>query len=1326
MSRTPENALGDSDSGNPSLDGWFYQCDVSVLAALDLLVVNRVAKVLQLEPASQEDLEAELEAPRVSSSAIVDGERLVVQAKLRRSGQWTDATLRNLVAHGTKRPSALNQLSDARVRYILITSADVSGALGCLQVDDFLEAPSGDDLPSAVFPPSHVKSAAGRFAVMAQFNEARVVERIDAHLFSPLCIPKERHDACREELRKVAIAGMRSGLAWNRVDVEVIVKKHGGSIPGERDARFVKPMNWDDIVAHMDKRNAIVITGPSGTGKTTVAKALYEHYKRIVPGLNYVEPEGPGDLKARIDGGPAFFYVEDPWGKYEIKGGTADWTAELDERLLKANVHQKIVVTSRTDILAATAGSSSELLKPWEVQLDASKYGERELGNMFEARVRALNSSLLKMAAIRSKEQVLRTLQTPFEIDRFVALLQSGAIPADENEFQFVSRVLSETQTRAIEKEVQLTVEGRHYEAAAVVLWGLMAARRSISRKDIPLIRRAISKLDSGFGSGLERLINDLVASGNLRQAGSDVTYTHPRVEQGLMRVVRADPAVTEVALVNLTTAFVRMESDGGRAIETVVRLHAAIKNINEPLYEVPEEVQRVIDTWLEAALSADHDDYVGLLRLAAIAGSRACVPAEVARWFRPVPTGAHFFMSAWKRSLRDDAWYEMVRTHPLTPDICRRFIRLVLAVGTRDYPHQMATLMDDISSGLDAAWADAARVIVHHGEDPNAVTIAFGSMRSPVNREVLLQLALAELRKEAASTHDSADDWSCADGHYNEDWEGHDGYQDDYYAARELVSAYAAATRAAKGWQALASHPDVQELKGAWFDAMRAAAHEDVSDEELRHLLNLGAGENSEQHIWRSLGRAWRPSFERELRERLLLGAEAENLRELAVRCALVQAPDLLVWVASSLFQEGRFVRLLELAYDAKVQSKRFDETSTLDQALEAFELRLQEPFVELSAALMPLHQLEEVKLSDAALDALVPLLGLHRGPLRVLLVWLAAVNGRATEDVLNDALGESIVPEEAEAAVQAAAAAGRWSLVRAALNHPRAKARRRALELLTTRGGQVIPEGVAELVNDPSALVRRAVVGVLSRHPDRNARELVQLCEDTWSHHSVPKGEDQNYPIAQAAAKALSTLSTVPSELTGPIVEAALETDDLSVTALLFALLTDHGDDDALNEVVNQVFTFRPNWASVEAAAALTRTRRTLASGALARADERWFMKSNRYLAATAAEAVGNCADQSQIIATAATLATREDRRVLLIPLAIGAERQSSELAEQVLSKLPPGHLAANILDASKHPLPHDTLDDLGDVRTVNAIHELVGGRLAGRPSLLGQARK
>lgn len=106
-----DDSDGAEDTGNPSLDGWFYQCDVSVWAALDLLLVKRLASTVQLEPASQEDIEAELDTPTVTSTIGTDTGLLVVQSKLRRSGPWTPATLKKLVKHGKRRPSAATRRS---------------------------------------------------------------------------------------------------------------------------------------------------------------------------------------------------------------------------------------------------------------------------------------------------------------------------------------------------------------------------------------------------------------------------------------------------------------------------------------------------------------------------------------------------------------------------------------------------------------------------------------------------------------------------------------------------------------------------------------------------------------------------------------------------------------------------------------------------------------------------------------------------------------------------------------------------------------------------------------------------------------------------------------------------------------------------------------------------------------------------------------------------------------------------------------------------------------------------------------------------------------
>ena len=79
--------------GKATLSGIEYQLDVSVFAALRLLLITKSATRITLEPANEEDLEADLEpaAPgSVQASANVStGHKLVMQVKLRNSGPWS-------------------------------------------------------------------------------------------------------------------------------------------------------------------------------------------------------------------------------------------------------------------------------------------------------------------------------------------------------------------------------------------------------------------------------------------------------------------------------------------------------------------------------------------------------------------------------------------------------------------------------------------------------------------------------------------------------------------------------------------------------------------------------------------------------------------------------------------------------------------------------------------------------------------------------------------------------------------------------------------------------------------------------------------------------------------------------------------------------------------------------------------------------------------------------------------------------------------------------------------------------------------------------------
>jgi hypothetical protein len=109
----------DGGAGGTSLAGYEYQIDVSVWLALDLVLANKLTHELVLEPATQEDLEADLaenEAGRVTSNASLEGHRMIVQAKLRTGDARTVAGVKALLKHGEIRESAAERLANPGAR----------------------------------------------------------------------------------------------------------------------------------------------------------------------------------------------------------------------------------------------------------------------------------------------------------------------------------------------------------------------------------------------------------------------------------------------------------------------------------------------------------------------------------------------------------------------------------------------------------------------------------------------------------------------------------------------------------------------------------------------------------------------------------------------------------------------------------------------------------------------------------------------------------------------------------------------------------------------------------------------------------------------------------------------------------------------------------------------------------------------------------------------------------------------------------------------------------------------------------------------------------
>lgn len=154
MSETNCDENKSGGAGRDGLAGYEYQIDVSVWLALDLLLANKQAHELILEPASQEDLEGELEESepgRVIGELQVKNYRLVVQAKLRTGDAWNVAGIKALLAYGSeKRISAAKRLADPKVRYLLVTSAALNGKATGLRVRNPGAWPKPSEMPASV------------------------------------------------------------------------------------------------------------------------------------------------------------------------------------------------------------------------------------------------------------------------------------------------------------------------------------------------------------------------------------------------------------------------------------------------------------------------------------------------------------------------------------------------------------------------------------------------------------------------------------------------------------------------------------------------------------------------------------------------------------------------------------------------------------------------------------------------------------------------------------------------------------------------------------------------------------------------------------------------------------------------------------------------------------------------------------------------------------------------------------------------------------------------------------------------------------------------
>ncbi|MCW1924039.1 ATP-binding protein [Luteolibacter arcticus] len=1317
---TSDDETVEPTSAHTALEGYFYQLKVSVLFALDLLANKQLTNQIILEPVSEEDLEAEFEnePSALTQGMTVSTKRLVVQCKLRSTGPWKIEDLTRLLAHGKIRKPARDRLKEPNISYLLVTSADLVGVARNLAVAGPWQWNHLKEMPATITKALPAASD-GRVAVWSRLDMEKVEHQIDKLLTNRFRVPTSKIANCNAKLEQEALARIKGagGGIWTRADVINIVSNHDGYDGVSRDLQaFVPPTNWEELKQLMGAKNAVVITGPSGTGKTTTAKALIATLRDASPHLTHVQVSGgPEQIRNDITPGSIVYEIEDPWGKYRAEPTALPWNDAINAFLHSASADRKFVITSRSDVLKAADLKSLD--KRYTIELSEGHYRKADRSNLFDNRLKAMPRGE-QISALKYKADVTKNLLLPLEIERFFGSAALGA-KVDETEATFMHRCIDQAKQELIETTLILGIKERNDWEQAAVIWALMKARKRITFGALEELEPDLYGKLPTLEDKLLPFVSFLVAGGNLKQNAAEISYAHPRVEAGLEEAALKNANKTSRVIGQLVDSLIELDQVTGTdwGTETAALIRAAIFPIKKLKVRVPSTRQAKIDNWLISLLGRNEPTFRDDLALAAKSGSPTCAVAELARWLNESPIDKNWFnMRSWKEPEKPQDWYDWLSNEPHTHAICTTFIQSVLGFAHNSFPSSFYQSVAKLSPNLVSAFRTGISEIIRHGYNLNSESLINGALVDLEGFECVIPEAADEWdrvisshdRKFELAIHNEDLDSYAAD-HYSE------SAAEDGYTAGEVLKSYVVARRDAGEWQKLANHQRRDSFIWDWINCVNGT--DDFDEAELIAIGTIASNHRHENLFWDAAKKHFTQSLAELLEVRLREGSDDRSIRASAASTALVHAPALV----SKLFSESGGLsveRKLELATDMK-ESLQADEQTTAAQ-LAVIEKHTAEAGDDLAQAIHLILDFPNAEASPRSANILRSIPDSARPELNL---GVARVLARCGDNVSNRidrilTTTHNVSKENIELvnrAMELGVAQDNQRLITVGLSHEFARCRVTAMNAFFSKSSTPLPPELRDMRRDSSSLVRKRLVAMLEERPhDSHTDALIDLTFDTWTpdHHGQ---DDVEYPIAEKAAKLLLAQATLSNDAYKRIIKSLKKSDNNSVRMTLLQSMVKHGSPARRDKIVEiAIGEGNPIFQRLSAKALYFQSE---------------FLEE-RQLDLIADENVGSVSSEVACWLVLTLVARSSDARILKLTesLAINADRSVLNALiylatfDNVRDKL--NSAIANLLPASKISALNDTLssgdtsdldyldylDDLGEVRMVEEVKDFI----------------
>jgi hypothetical protein len=1323
--------------GSAALVGYFYQAKVSVWVALDMLLRTRSTDSIELEPANHEDIHADLrdeESPAAVGSKVKVASRILqVQIKWRSTSLWSVSSLNSLLRNGRDRASASKLLEDASVSYLLITNAAVNGEAKGNVVRRLEGLPASAEVAKGILLGHSDAAVSTRVAIREMMDEEKLDAFIQRLLIDTCKVPWSRWKACFNDLNEEVLARMARpiGRGWAREEVEEIIRRHDGYLaPSAELELYVRPSNWTQLVARLSTQHAIVVHGPSGTGKSITSRALIAELRAKTSALEVKWVHEAHEVELHRSS-PTLYVVDDPWGKNGFESHTQAWNEDLPHMLRAARENLRFIVTSRNDVLYAAG--ASDIVGPWQVALERQQYSEGQWDEMYQRRLATLPRPVQEIANTY-QYLPLEKLTTPFEMQVFfdeLRRVEPSTRPSVNEEH--VEAAIEASHRLSIEALIASQMKQRNEEREAICVWGIFLAFKALTYEELGIVVDALCEVRRDIYEKVEDVVSFLAAGHRLRQVGSTLDFHHPSVESGLQRVIANNPRTAKCALVDLLQALMATShpefgATWGEA--AAARLAVAARRVDKLRFRLPDALQATVDELLERQLVSSKGDLLETLKLMVDAGSPENVLAQLSRLLLERTTYNIFEKPKAPVEL-EASEAVLLREHPSTPRIVERYIEEVLPVERGPFRDGLTEVLRELAGPTPIAYINAAINCVKGGD--------YTDGSSDVFAEAVKDLDLAEKVVDVAVAEAEAfDDWGdqegVRNGFYNEQYEEYydQSAGERWYGLSAWLDQFVDEWRIRRHWRELAEKSYAMQILDWW---LRSASRNErdstrfPGEDEFRYLLEKSLGTTHEAAFWQLAVGAWYESAAPALLGRLYSPPDDVRLFHSAARCLVRAAPHLFEQLKLRLTNVGDHEQLVELvvalnevlshpqhtrakhAFETDEEWEASERSRELDGALlRTWISQCDATVAELLGAVMAPFGHRQI-LSEQA-RALLATLHLRSEQARLWKLETAMQNGCTRAEDFRDSLAVASSNAQVTRCVELAAQAGEWPVVEEALSHQCAKAQATAIRALAGRIGSDLPSSVLSLKSSRSRFVKAAVLDAIeSRIAPAYLDDLVEMASDSWE--DIDQNNDTYYPYARRAARLLAQLGAVLTGRTKELLEIAKSTDDQGLRTMLLKLNLKWGRDEDLAAILALVSQRKPQGLGAAAAKQCVEFHQRFSPALVFGLTPAYIDAQPMHIASALVLLVGVHGTSQAVEELAVALAKTPRRRVFVVLLALAAGERTS-LRGTVCSLLPAQHPCLQLFLPEPVILARAALDDLGPPDSVALVLRWLGARV------------